>query len=129
GCALAQSNTGPSFCTNAIPMDPSSNRNNIGLGSLPMIYPDANKLNPSYYAYAGLNGMSPAPPAWVNGDFVMVPNLAYGSRVTNSPPNVPFPSYFNVNATQDLSISLTKVAGAHTLKTGYYNTHSYKAEQ
>ena len=41
----------------------------------------------------------------------------------------PFPGYFNINATQDISISLTKVAGRHTLKTGFYNTHSYKAEQ
>src|SRR4029453_18277686 len=37
--------------------------------------------------------------------------------------------YFNVNATQDVSISLTKVMGRHVLKTGYFNTHSYKAEQ
>ena len=47
----------------------------------------------------------------------------------NAPPNIPFPGYFNVNSTQDLSISLTKVAGRHTFKTGFYNTHSYKAEQ
>ena len=33
------------------------------------------------------------------------------------------------NATQDLALSLTKVAGHHTLKTGFFNTHSYKAEQ
>jgi hypothetical protein len=37
GCALAQSGTGPSFCTNAIPMDPGSNRNNVGLGALPVV--------------------------------------------------------------------------------------------
>ena len=47
----------------------------------------------------------------------------------NAPPNIPFPTYFNVNATQDVAISLTKVAGRHTLKTGFFNTHSYKAEQ
>ena len=33
-------------------------------------------------------------------------------------PNIPFPSYFNVNATQDVAISLTKVMGRHTIKTG-----------
>ena len=44
-------------------------------------------------------------------------------------PNIPFPSYFNVNATQDVAVSLTKVTGRHTIKTGFFNTHSYKAEQ
>ena len=129
GCALAQSNTGPSFCTAAVPMNPNSNRNNIGLGALPLLYPDANKLDPSYYATKALNGMSPAPPAWVNGDFLKPPQFTYGSRVANAPPQTPFPGYFNINSTHDVSISLTKVVGHHTLKTGYYNTHSYKAEQ
>jgi hypothetical protein len=129
GCALAQTGTGPSFCRSAIPMDASSYRNNSGLGGLPLIFPNANKLNPAYYATTALNGMNPAPPAWVNGDFVIPPAFAWGSRISPTPPNVPFPSYFNVNATQDVSVSLTKVAGRHTLKAGYYNTHSYKAEQ
>jgi len=129
GCALAQVNTGPSFCTAGLPMNPSSNRDNIGLAALPMLYPDANKLNPSYYATQALNKMSPTPPAWVNGDFRKPPQFTFGSRITNSPPQTPFPGYFNVNSTHDLSISLTKVMGSHTIKTGYYNTHSYKAEQ
>ena len=129
GCALAQTGTGPNACQNAIPMNPNSNRTNAGLGGLPLLFPDANKLNPAYYATDALNGMNPAPPAWVNGDFVKLPLFAYGSRVGSTPPNVPFPSYFNVNATQDLSLSLTKVMGRHTIKTGFFNTHSYKAEQ
>ena len=73
--------------------------------------------------------MNPAPPAWVNGDFVKPPTFSWGSRIANAPPNIPFPTYFNVNATQDVSISLTKVMGRHTIKAGFYNTHSYKAEQ
>jgi hypothetical protein len=129
GCALAQTNTGPNFCKNAIPMSPSSNRNNVGLSALPLLFPNANVLNPSYYAAQALDRMNPAPPAWVNGDFVKPPTFAWGSRVGNAPPNIPFPSYFNVNATQDLSLSLTKVMGHHTIKSGFFNTHSYKAEQ
>jgi hypothetical protein len=129
GCALAQSGTGPNFCTAAIPMNESSNRFNAGLGALPLLFPDANKLNPDYYAYKALEKMNPKPPAWVNGDFVKAPIFAWGNRVGNAPPNTPFPSYFNVNATQDIAVSLTKVKGRHTLKTGYFNTHSYKAEQ
>ena len=42
---------------------------------------------------------------------------------------MPFPGYLNVNKTNDVSISLTKVSGRHTLKAGFYNTHSYKAQQ
>jgi hypothetical protein len=129
GCALAQSNTGPSFCQAAIPMNPAANRNNIGLGALPLLFPTANVLNPDYYATQALNGMNPQSPAWVNGDFVKPPQFSWGGRVANSPPNIPFPGYFNINSTHDLSISLTKVSGRHTIKSGYYMTHSYKAEQ
>ena len=129
GCALAQTGTGPSNCTNAIVMNEGSNKNNSGLGGLPMLFPDANKLNPDYYAYAALNKMNPAPPAWVNGEFQKPPTFAWGNRVGSTPPNLPFPSYFNVNATQDVSVSLTKVMGRHTIKAGFFNTHSYKAEQ
>src|SRR6266849_2558934 len=77
GCALAQTGTGPSFCTSAIPMDPNSNRNNAGLGNLPLLFPNANKLNPAYYATQALNKMNPAPPAWVNGDFQKVPSFTW----------------------------------------------------
>ena len=42
---------------------------------------------------------------------------------------MPFPGFLNINATDDVSISLTKVAGRHTFKSGFYNTHSYKAQQ
>src|SRR4029453_8582559 len=129
GCALAQAGTGPSFCRAAVPMNDISNRVNAGLGGLPFLFPNANKLNPAYYATEALNGMNPAPPAWVNGDFLKAPTFSWGSRVTSAPPNMPFPSYFNVNATQDVSVSLTKVMGRHVIKAGYFNTHSYKAEQ
>jgi len=129
GCALAQTGTGPSFCRAAVPMNPNSFRGNAGLADLPLLFPNANVLNPSYYAAQALNGMNPAPPAWVNGDFQKVPAFTWGSRVSPAPPNIPFPTYFNVNATQDISVSLTKVMGRHTMKAGYFNTHSYKAEQ
>jgi hypothetical protein len=129
GCALAQSGTGPSLCRNAIVMNDNANKNNNGLGGLPLLFPDAPSINPDYYAYRALEGMDPKSPAWVNGAFQKPPTFAWGSRVGSTPPNLPFPSYFNVNATQDLSVSLTKVIGRHTIKTGYFNTHSYKAEQ
>src|SRR5262245_15805019 len=129
GCALAQTGTGPNFCTAAIPMNDASYRGNVGLAGLPLLFPNANVLNPDYYAAQALDKMNPAPPAWVNGDFQKVPSFTWGSRVAPAPPNIPFPTYFNVNATQDVSVSLTKVMGRHTMKAGYFNTHSFKAEQ
>ena len=128
GCALAQSGTGPSFCTSAIPMNPISNLNNAGLGALPQLYPDANLINPEYYAVEALNKISPTPPFWVNGRVLRPPSFSWGGRISNTPPNIGFPGYFNINATDDFAVSLTKVKGPHTLKTGFYNTHSWKAE-
>ena len=58
-----------------------------------------------------------------------IPTFQWGGRVANGPPNLGFPGWFNINATQDFAISLTKVKGRHSVKTGFYVTHSYKAEQ
>jgi carboxypeptidase family protein len=128
GCALAQQGTGPTFCRNALPMNGAvANRNTAGLGGLPMIFPDALDLDPRYYAYRVLDQVQP--PIWENGQILKTPNFTWAGRVANSPPNIPFPGFLNINATDDVSISLTKVAGQHTIKTGFYNTHSYKAQQ
>ena len=49
------------------------------------------------------------------------PSFTWGSRVSNAnpnyaPPNTPFPGFLNINATDDVSISLTKVWGRHTVQ-------------
>ena len=127
GCALAQSGTGR-LLQNAIPMNTTSNRANTGLGGLPMLFPNANKLNPDYYATRPSNGMNPTPPAWVGGDFLKSPWFSYGNRVATRRPT---PRSRRIQRQRDPGppISLTKVRGRHTIKSGYYNTHSYKAEQ
>ena len=38
------------------------------------------------------------------------------------------PGFLNINRTQDFAVSMTKVAGRHTMKAGFYNNHSYKAQ-
>ena len=124
GCALTGT---PQFCTGALPMNPISNRIDAGLGALPYLFPDATILNPDYYAYGVMNRVKP--PIWDGTRLQMAPGFTWTGRVANSPPNQPFASFLNVNRTWDLSISLTKVAGRHTMKTGFYNTHSYKAQQ
>jgi len=126
GCALAQGGTGPSFCTAAFPMNPNANRINAGLGGLPMLFADALIMNPDYYAVRALNMVNP--PIWQDGMLLKTPNFTWGGRVANSPPNTPYPGYLNINATNDVSISLTTVRGSHTLKMGFYNNHSFKAQ-
>ena len=127
GCALAQANTGPSFCRNAFPMNDIASLSGAGLANLPFIFPDASVINPSYFAYEALNGVNP--PIWDGNRISIVPNFAWGNRIANAPSNVPFPGYLNVNKTNDVSVSLTHIRGRHTLKSGFYNTHSFKAQQ
>jgi hypothetical protein len=127
GCALAQANTGPSFCRAAFPMNSTASLAGAGLTGLPFIFPEASVINTSYFAYEALNGVKP--PIWDGTRISMVPNFAWGNRITNAPSNIPYPGYLNVNKTNDVSVSLTHIRGQHTLKTGFYNTHSYKAQQ
>jgi hypothetical protein len=130
GCAL--NGNGPNFCRGALPVNANSNRLNVGLGDLPYLFPDATVLNPDYYAYDVMEDVQPA--IWDGNRIQMAPAFQWGNRVSNTnpnlaPPNVPFPGFLNVNRTWDLALSLTKVMGRHTIKTGFYNTHSYKAQQ
>ncbi len=103
GCALAQAGTGPTFCQAAFPMNDVSNLNTAGLGSLPFLFPNANVIDPGYYAYEALSTVQP--PNFQNGRVLMPPSFAWGTRIANAPPNVPFPGYLNKNASNDISIS------------------------
>jgi hypothetical protein len=125
GCPLAQQSTGPLFCTSAVPMGPTSDRRSVGLADLPMLFPDANVINPDYYAYQAFNMVEPA--FWDGTRVWMPPVFSWGNRVANAPPSVGITSYLNTNVTQDVAISLTKVAGRHTLKAGFYNGHALKS--
>jgi hypothetical protein len=135
GCAQAQSGTGAIFCNNqtgtqGVPMMSLASLAGAGLQDFPFLFPDATVLNPGYYAVQALNGLRPA--FWDGTRMSKVPAFTWGGRVanaTNTPPALGFPGWFNINATQDFSISLTKIKGRHTFKTGFYNTHSHKSEQ
>ena len=80
-----------------------------------------------YYAIKALNELQPA--FWDGTRMSKVPTFSYGGRVSNAPPTLGFPGWFNINTTHDFSVSATKLHGRHTFKAGFYNTHSYKAEQ
>jgi hypothetical protein len=122
GCGIT---SGTTFCTNALPMNPISNRYDAGLGDLPLLFPDAGIINPDYYAFKAFNMVNP--PAWDGTRIVFPPIFVWGNRVANAPPSNGFTSFLNTNVTQDLAISVTKVAGRHTVKGGFYVNHAYKA--
>jgi hypothetical protein len=119
-----------------------SDSRTTGLAGLPLIFPDANVINPDYYAYEILNYQQP--PYWDGTQIYKVPAFTWGSRIVNgnpapnattgaatvgsAPPNVIYPGFVNINTTQDVAINLTHVRGRHTLKAGYYNNHSLKRE-
>jgi hypothetical protein len=131
GCALAQTSTGPTFCTGAMAMAPNSNRRAAGLDGLPTIFPESSfAIDPSYYAYQQMQQVSPPWFVDVNGTkmALLTPNFTWGSLISPAPPNVPFPGFINFNVTHDFSLSITKVAGHHTLKSGYYEIHRTKAQ-
>jgi hypothetical protein len=107
--------------------DAAANKNNT-LSAFPDLYPNAGKLDSGYYAYGILQTQGSKAPEYSNGQLNMPPAWNFGSLVGDAPPSLIFPSYLNVNHTQDVAISLTKVLGQHTIKGGFYLNHSWKAQ-
>ncbi len=107
-------------------MSERSNRNNLGLGGFPLLFPGAGSVNPDYYAYDTLGSHNT--PYFVNGEIQLPPIFQWGNRIANAPTNLQFPGWLNINRTQDFALSLTKVAGRHTAKAGFYVNHSFKAQ-
>jgi Carboxypeptidase regulatory-like domain len=104
---------------------PSSN-SLTSLPGFPLVYPTAGQVNTSYYAYQVLQATKPV---WWDGTNINLPPVfGWGSLIGAAPPNQRFPGFLNINRTQDVAASLTKIKGHHTLKAGFYNNHSYKAQ-
>ena len=102
-----------------------SDSRNTGLANLPLIFPEANVINPDYYAYEILNFENP--PSWDGTRIYKVPAFQWGNRVTAAtpnvgPPNVIYPGFLNINTTQDVAFNITHVRGRHTLKAGTTTT-------
>jgi hypothetical protein len=99
------------------------------LAAFPMLYPNAGKVsNDNYYALEVLNDVTP--PWWdaSNRQINLPPVFAWGNRIGAAPPNQRYPGWLNINRTNDVSLNLTKVMGRHTIKAGFYNNHSFKAQ-
>ena len=129
GCFGVGGGGGPQFC-NAFPVGDNANLNNIGSAGCRSSFPkrarstSATSSTTSSTAAARRSGTARAcccrrASAWGNRVSNNTPNYA--------PPNIGFPSQ-NVASSMDVSISLTKVWGRHTIKTGFYNQYSNKQQ-
>jgi hypothetical protein len=110
---------------NGILMNESSNRLKE-LAAFPMLFPDAGIIPKDAYAFEVLEDVKP--PSWDGTKINLPPTFSWGGRIGAAPPNQRYPGWLNINRTQDVAISLTKIAGRHSLKAGFYNNHSYKAQ-
>jgi len=131
-----------------------SNRNNIvcpadlaaqvsgcTMGALPFLFPDAQLINTGAYEYGALKtigvpflaGTEPCVAAdevgQTCGRFQLPPTVGFGgSNIANTPPNIGYPGFMNINRIQQTQGSITKVMGNHNAKAGVYIEHSYKAQ-
>jgi hypothetical protein len=96
------------------------------LGAFPMLYPQAGVMDSRYYGNQVLSAENP--PWYSNGTINLPPVWGWGSRIGAAPVQQRYPGWLNINRTNDVAISLTKVMGRHTFKGGYYYNHSYKAQ-
>jgi hypothetical protein len=96
------------------------------LAAFPELYPNAGVVSSSYYDYKVLQAEKPV---WWDGTQITMPPLfGWGSLIGAAPPNLQFPGWLNINHTQDVAGSITKIVGRHTFKAGGYFNHSYKAQ-
>jgi carboxypeptidase family protein len=124
GCSV--SGGSPNFCRNGLPVNEVTNRNTAGFGNIPYLFPDATKLDPNTFSYEVLarNNL----PLWDNGRVVAAPSFSWGGRIANPPPNNqgPFGNFILDTKVWNVNVSLTRVQGSHTIKTGYYHFRSYQ---
>src|SRR5690606_5630454 len=45
-----------------------------------------------------------------------------------APPSLTYPGWVTLNRTRDISIAVTKLAGRHTLKAGFYSNRAFKPQ-
>ena len=111
-----------------IPTAASSNRLDAasGLAAFPLLYPNAGIVPSGAYAYGVLNDGQAAVLGRHEAQPAADVQLGRPRRRRTAEPAVP--GWLNINRTQDVAISLTKVAGRHSMKAGFYNNHSYKAQ-
>lgn len=118
----------------SIMVSPLTNRDAIGLGNFPMLYPDAGIVEPGSYQEKVLQAANA--PFYVNGRVHMAPTFTWGSRIGGGTPNLTPPSlsyntggFLDMVRTNNVAVSITRLMGRHTLKAGYQMDHSLKRQE
>jgi hypothetical protein len=103
-----------------------SNRCNVGLCDIPLLFPDAGVVDDRYYNPRVLEAINS--PMFVNGRIMLPPTFSWGNLVANQPPNLIYPAFLNKNRTHNVSLSATKIMGRHSFKAGFYWFNALKNE-
>jgi hypothetical protein len=103
-----------------------TNRCNVGLCDFPLLFPDAGIVPPDSWDYYIIE--KTGSPFFVNGEVLMAPVFLWGSRVGNPPPSLEYRNNIDYVRTHNLSSSVTKLAGNHTIKFGIQWDHSRKVQ-
>ena len=108
-------------------VSPLSNRANAGLADLPMLFPQAGLVDPSYNA-ARVFGAANSP-FYTDGRVMYPPNFSWGAshRQRAAQPRRPAGEHQSRRTTR--RSASPSCAGRHTLKAGAYWNHAYKAQQ
>jgi hypothetical protein len=104
---------------------PQTNRDYFGLGAFPTLFPDP-VVPVGSFQERMLKAVKT--PMYVNGRIHTLPQMSWGNRIANAPPNTAYPSYINTTNTKDLAISLTQLWGSHTFKFGYQSQDALKKQ-
>jgi hypothetical protein len=124
GCSVVGGS--PNWCRSALPVNATANRTAAGFGDIPYLFPDATILDPETFSYEVVSRSGS--PVWDGTRVQAAPSFAWGSRIANAPPNNsnPWGNFILDTASGNTNVTLTRVQGRHTLKTGYYYFKSYQ---
>jgi hypothetical protein len=123
GCSVVGGD--PNWCITGDGVDPAANRNTAGFAAIPYLFPNAIALDPSTASYQILNSLSGIT-VWDGKQVLATPTFQWGSRIANAPPNNnnPFTNFILATWSSNANVTLTKVMGRHTIKTGYFYVNS-----
>jgi hypothetical protein len=96
--------------------------------NFPLIYPDAGRVDPRYYQFDMLTRQAGSVPFFDGQSVNLIPQMSWGNLIDDQPPSLTYPGWVTLNRTRDISIALTKIAGRHTLKAGYYSNRAFKPQ-
>jgi hypothetical protein len=94
----------------------------------PLIYPDAGRVDPRSYQYDMLTRQAGEVPFFDGQSVNLIPEMSWGNLIGSAPPSLTYPGWVTLNRTRDVSIAVTKIAGRHTLKAGYYSNRAFKPQ-